>query len=106
MDCLRLTLSCLLAIRCLSFVSVFPVWRVDRGAFLLCMRSIWVPITVGMAGCARGVHIHPLASYFLVRCSTAALRILNTLPLPLIPYYACFHSPILLNFYIINNCFL
>ena len=22
------------------FVSVFPVWRVDRGAFLLCMTSI------------------------------------------------------------------
>ena len=24
------------------FVSVFPVWSVDLGAFLLCIRSLWV----------------------------------------------------------------
>ena len=28
-----------------------------------------MPITVALTGCARGVHTHPLASYFLVRSS-------------------------------------
>ena len=45
------------------FFYAFPVWRVDRGAFLLmmCMRSILC--AVALTGCARGVHTHPLASY-------------------------------------------
>ena len=75
MDCSRLItlLVILLAIRCSSFCLCFS--GLTRGPWVFTVHEEHLG-AVTLTGCARGDHTHPLASYFLVRSSTA-LRLLS-----------------------------
>ena len=53
---------------------VFRSKRVDRVVFTVHENCLGA---VALTGCIRGDHTHLLASYFLVRSSTTALRLLS-----------------------------
>ena len=72
-DCSRYTLVILLAVRCSSVYLCFP--GLTRGPCFFTVHEEHLA-AVALTGCARGDHTHQLASYFLVRSSTA-LRLLS-----------------------------